>query len=233
VLEHSKTLKRKLGKQDQKKFDEYLASVRDIEKRVERSRQWLDIPKPKVDPDSLKLTSSPKGPKEYLQTMYDLMFLAFQTDTTRVSTYMIGQVAGATTIANAFPAAIGLGGNWHGLAHAAGKKGGAQNLGKFDQFLAQYLSYFLKRLADTPEGDGSLLDRTVVLYGSSNSRTHNNNNYPLLVAGGKSLGFTHGQHHVLNKDIPMSNVLLSMLRGVGVPAKSFADSTGEITQMHA
>jgi len=233
VLEHSKSLKRKLSKQDQKKFEEYLASVRDIEKRVERSRKWLDIPKPKVDPETLKLTASPKGPKEYLQTMYDLMFMAFQTDTTRVTTYMIGQVAGATTIANAFPAAIGLPGNWHGLAHGAGKKGGAERLGKFDQFLAQYLSYFLKRLADTPEGDGSLLDRTVVLYGSSNSRTHNNNNYPLLVAGGKSLGYKHGQHHVLSKNIPMSNVLVSMLRSVGVPVESFADSTGELSQMRA
>ena len=87
---------------------------------------------------------------------------------------MVGQVAGATTIANAFPACLGLPGNWHGLAHGAGKKGGAEKLGRFDQFLAQNHARFLQSLAEAQEGEGSVLDRTLVLYGSSNSRTHNN-----------------------------------------------------------
>ena len=83
--------------------------------------------------------------------MYDLMYLAFQTDTTRVATYMIGQVAGATTIANTFPACLGLQGNWHGLAHGVRKKDGFEKLGRFDQFLAEQLSYFLTRLKETRE----------------------------------------------------------------------------------
>lgn len=231
VLEHSKSVKQKLGRGDRKKFDEYLSSVRAVEQRVERSQRWLTIPKPNVDPKTVALNASPKGPQEYLKAMYDLMFLAFQTDTTRLATYMIGQVAGATTIANAFPASIGLKGNWHGLAHGARKKGGAERLGKFDQFLADQLGYFLNRLKKTREGDGSLLDRTMVLYGSSNSRTHLNRNYPLVLAGGNKLGLQHGRYLQLGEKKPLSNVFLTMLHSLNVPVQSFADSNGECTEL--
>lgn len=231
VLEHSRSLRNTLGKQDQKKLDEYLASVRAVEQRVERSQQWLSIPKPKVDPKAVNLEANPKGPIEYLRAMYDLMFLAFQTDTTRVSTYMIGQVAGATTIANSFPACIGLSGNWHGLAHGAGKKGGFERLGKFDQFLASHLAYFLKRLKETQEGEGSMLDRTIVLYGSSNSRTHNNRNYPLVLAGGNGIGMKHDQYLRFNEKTPLSNLYLTILHRLNMPVQSFSDSTGEMTEI--
>jgi hypothetical protein len=231
VLEHSKSVKRRLGQQDRKKLDEYLASVRAVEERVERSQRWLSIPKPHVDSTSVALEASPNGPEEYLKAIYDLMFLALQTDTTRLATYMIGQVAGATTIANAFPACIGLGGNWHGLAHGAGKKGGAERLGKFDQFLANQLAYFLTRLKETPEGDGNLLDHTMVLYGSSNSKTHQNRNYPLVLAGGSKLGLRHGQFLKLDEQMPLSNVFVTMLNRLDVPIESFADSTGECSEL--
>ena len=163
--------------------------------------------------------------------MYDLMFLGFQTDTTRVATYMIGQVAGATTLANSFPACLGLSGNWHGLAHGANKKGGYENLGRFDQFLAEQLSYFLKRLKKTPDGDCSLLDRTLVFYGSSNSRTHNNNNYPLILAGGSELGIRQGQYLQYSSKTPLSNLFVTMLNRLKVPTDSFADSTGDLTEL--
>lgn len=231
VLEHSRSLKGRLGKQDRQKLDEYLASVRSVEKRVERSQAWLTIPKPDVDPKSVVLTATPEGPEEYIKAMYDLMFLAFQTDTTRLATYMIGQVAGATTVANSFPACLGLSGNWHGLAHGAGKKDGAEKLGKFDQFLANQLAYFLTRLKKTPEGEGNMLDRTMVLYGSSNSRTHQNRNYPLVLAGGNKLGFKHGQYLKLGETMPLSNVFVTMLDRLGVSIDSFADSTGACSEL--
>lgn len=231
TLEHSKSLDRQLGKADQQKFAEYLASVRAIEKQIARSQRWLDIPRPSVNAEQLALASSPEGPKEYIRTMYDLMFLAFQTDTTRVATYMIGQVAGATTVANSFPACLGLSGNWHGLAHGAGKKNGYESLGKFDQFLAEQLSYFLKRLKDTPEGSGNLLDRTIVLYGSSNSKTHNNNNYPLVLAGGGGLGIKHGRYLRYGADVPFANVFTTVLHKLGAPGESFADSTGDMSDL--
>ncbi len=231
VLEHSRSLRANLGKRDQQKLDDYLASVRGVEKRVEQSQKWLDVPKADVDPASVDLAADPMAPKEYLRAMYDLMFLAFQTNTTRLATYMIGQVAGATTIANAFPASIGLAGNWHGLAHGAGKKGGREKLGRFDQFLAEQLAYFLKRLAETDEADGTLLDRTMVLYGSSNSRTHQNTNYPLILAGGRKLGIKHGQYLRFGAGTPLANLYVSMLDRLGVPVESFADSRGEMSEI--
>ena len=234
VLEHSRSLNRSLGQEDQRKLDEYLASVDAVEQRIGRAEAWLDIPKPAVDESSLDVDASQEGPKEYIKAMYDLISLAFRTDSTRVATYMLGQVAGATTIANAFPACLGLSGNWHGLAHGVGKKGGAENLGRFDQFLAENHARFLQSLADAKEGQGSVLDRTIVLYGSSNSRTHNNHNYPLLLAGGNHLGVQHGQYLRYNeKEMRLSNLYHTILDRLNVPADTFADSTGEFTDILA
>jgi len=234
VLQHSKFLNRQLGKRDQQKLDEYMSSLRSVEQRVDRAQSWLNIPKPKIDEKSLDVEATPDGPKEYIKAIYDLMSLAFQTDSTRVATYMVGQVAGATTIANAFPACLGLPGNWHGLAHGAAKKGGAENLGRFDQFLAQNHARFLQSLADAQEGDGCVLDRTLVLYGSSNSRTHVNHNYPLLLAGGRGLGNRHGQYlRYDEKQMRLSNLFLTMLHRLGIRSERFADSNGELSEILA
>lgn len=233
VLEHSKDINRKLGKHDKEKFEEYLDSVRACEQQAERAQAWLDIPKPKVDPETLKLNSTPDEPVDYLHTMFDLMALALQTDSTRVATYMTGQVAGATTIANAFPAVLGLKGNWHGLAHGAGKGKGAEDMGKFDQFLAEQFSRFLQKMDSMKEGDDSVLDRTTVLYGSSNSNTHRNRNYPLILAGGNKLGFKHGQYLTYDEKTPLSNLFVTMLNRVGVDTPAFVDSTGELNEITA
>jgi len=229
VLNHSKSVRGRLGSRDRGKFDEYLDSVRDVEKRVKLSQKWLDVPKPRVEAKTLDLSATPDGPKEYIRTMYDLMYLAFRTDTTRLATYMIGQVAGATTIANSFPTAVGLKGNWHGLAHSGGKN--PEALGKFDQFLVEQLAYFLQRLKETPEGDGNLLDRTLVLYGSSNSKTHNNNNYPTLLAGGRGLGVRQGQFLKYSSKTPFSNVFVTMLDRMRLPVESFSDSSGGLDEL--
>ncbi len=233
ILLHARSLKTRLGTADQRKLDDYLASVREVEKRVAQSQRWLDIPSPDVDPASVNLAADTNAPKEYLKAMYDLMFLAFQTDSTRLSTYMIGQVAGATTIANAFPAAIGLSGNWHGLAHGANKQGGEEKLGRFDQFLTEQFAYFVQRLADTPEGGSTLLDQTMIFYGSSNSKTHQNHNYPLILAGGRGLGLQHGQYLRYDEKTPLSNLFVTMLDRLGVPVESFADSSGEMSELLA
>jgi len=233
VLEHSRSLKQQLGQQDRVKLDDYLASVRQVEQQVEQSQRWLDIPKPEVDASTLALDSDPKAPRDYLRTMFDLIFLALRTDSTRMATYMLGQVAGATTIANAFPACIGLKGNWHGLAHAGASDKGAEDLGRFDQFLAENFAYFLQRLKATPEGDGNMLDRTLVLYGSSNSRTHQNQNYPLVLAGGGKLGLSHGQFLRFGADTPLSNLFVTMLDRLNLRVDAFADSTGEISELLA
>jgi hypothetical protein len=231
ILENSRSLRRQLGKLDQRKLDEYLASVREIEKRVARSQKWLDTPRPKVDAEGLHLDADDHAPQEFIQTMYDLIYLAFQTDTTRFATFQLGSMNGATSIAGKFPELLGLGKNHHGLAHGAGKPGGAEALGKWDRFLAEQLAYFLTKLKQTPEGDGNLLDQTLVFYGSSNSKTHNNTNYPLVLAGGGQLGMKHGQYLRFNAQTPLSNLFATMLQRLGVETSGFGDSTGELTEV--
>jgi len=228
VREQSKSLRRRLGVADGRKLDEYETSLRDVEQRIERSSEWLQVPLPEVDPTSIVLDANPDSATDYIGAMYDLMFLALQTDITRLMTYQIGSYG--PTSARAFPAAIGLEPNWHSLAHGAKKNGGAEKIGRFDQFLATQLARFLKRLKDTDEGEGgsSLLDRTMVLYGSSNSQTHVNSNYPLLLAGGRDFQLSHNQYLRFGPQTPMSNLFVTMLRALDVPIEHFADSTGPL-----
>ena len=226
VRDQSKSLHRHLGVADQRKLDEFETSVREVEQRVERSRSWLDVPLPKVNRDALALDATIDAPKEYLRAIYDLQFLAFQTDLTRISTYQIGSYGPSR--ARKFPGVLGLKADWHGLAHGAGKKGGAEKIGRFDQFLTANLARFINRLKDTPEGDGTMLDRTLVMYGSSNSRTHQNRNYPLLLAGGRQLGIRHRQYLRFDEKTPMSNLFVSMLQGLSVETEQFVDSTGPL-----
>lgn len=225
VLDESKSLRRRLGQPDRAKLDEYETSVRDVEQRVERSRKWLSTPLPVVDADEIALDADPKGADDYIGAVYDLLFLALRTDVTRIGTFQIGSYG--PTLARTFPKVIGLG-DWHSLAHGAGKKGGAEKLGKFDQYLAGHLARFLGRLRDAEEGEGRMLDRTLVLYGSSNSRTHQNRNYPLLLAGGRELGLTHGQYLRFDERTPMSNLFVSMSAAMGLEPRRFADSTGPL-----
>ena len=234
VLDHSKTVRSGLGKHDRVKLDEYLESVRQIERRVDRSQRWLEIPKPQVSSSGLDLEADDSTPGELIKTMYDLMYLAFQTDSTRIATYQIGNMNGATSIAGKFPQLLGLSANMHKMAHDARKNdAGAEPLGQWDLFLSQQFAYFLGRLRDTPEGEGSLLDRTIVLYGSSNSQTHVNLNYPLILAGGRNLGLSHGEFRRFSEDIPLSNLYVTMLKRLGVPAERFVDSTGELPEILA
>ena len=120
------------------------------------------------------------------------------------------------------------------MAHNARKgDAGAEPLGHWDRFLTEQFSYFLRRLRETPDGDGNLLDRTLVLYGSSNSQTHVNLNYPLLLAGGRGLGLRHGSFHRFGDEIPLSNLYVTMLDRLDVPIETFVDSTGELTEILA
>ena len=111
-----------------------------------------------------------------------------------------------------------------------------ENLGAYDKFQGDRLGRFLGKMDDTPEGDGSMLDNTILYYGTSNSKTHVNRNYPLLVAGGSNLGFKHcGYHNFLTtgKKQPLCNLYLTFLQSLGVPAKNFSDSTGLIKEILA
>jgi len=231
LLEDSKRMRRNLGTHDQRKYDEYLSSVRDIEKRVQLSEHWLDIPKEKVDQTAINLEATADAPLEYIRTMYDLLYLAFQTDSTRIATYMLGSMDGKTS--DQFSKALGLG-SQHELAHNAGKQGGFTRQGEWNQCLIENLANFLQRLASTNDGNGNMLDNTMVLMGTSNSRTHDNHNYPLVFAGGANMGIKQGQYLTCDangEDVPMSNLLFTILNQMGVAEESFSDSTGNLSEL--
>ena len=228
LLDEAKSLHRKLGKNDQDKLDQYLTSVREIEQDVERSARWLDMPKPKVNAEGLTLDADNETPGKLIYAMLDLIALSFQTDSTRFVTYQLASMHGAISIANKFPSLLGFAKDAHGLAHGAGKGRGAENRGKWDLYQTECLAYLIKRLSEMKEGSGSVLDNTCILYGSSNSKTHNNTNYPLIMAGGKNMGYQHGQYLRFGNDVPLANLFVTIQKSVGVKSESFADSTGNL-----
>ena len=228
VLAEAQLLQRRLGKADKKKLDEYLGSVRETEQRVQRLESWVDVPKPKIDERGLQLNSQPGNGHDrpmWIDVMMEISYLAFLTDTTRIITYEWSREAG------------GLGGggeNHHELSHHGGDAGMLKRLGVIDRFHLERLGRFMAFLKATKEGSGSMLDNTMIMFGSGMNSgkggEHSPKNLPLLVAGGKSLGLKHGQHLAFDKDNhpPLSNLLLTMLQKMGLEADSFNDSTGTL-----
>ena len=232
LMEDSKSFHNRLGKHDQRKMDEYLESVREIEKRVERTSQWTHTPLPDVDTKGLDLEVNHQAdPAGYIRVMYDLAYLAFVTDQTRFATYMTESEHSSTSpLWNYANYALGYKGATHDIAH----KRPEIVSGQWDKWRNENHAYFLKRLADTEEGDGTMLDNTLVLYGSAHPHaSHSGHNYPLQLAGGKNLGYKHGRMHefVDDKKVPLSNLFVTMLRSMGIDHDTFADSTGDLNQL--
>jgi hypothetical protein len=236
VLESAKSMQRRVSADDNRKIGSYLESIRSVEKNIERMESWSDTPKPEVDASNLSLKATVNEPDLFIDTMYDLIYLAFKTDSTRYATYMLQSMSDGPW--NEMPkTALGLPTGHHRLAHGAAGSGrkSMENLGAFDKFQGDRLGHFLGKMADTPEGNGSMLDNTIVYYGTSNSKTHVNRNYPLLVTGGSNLGIKHcGYHNFLTTGKqPLCNLYLTFLQSLSVPAKSFSDSTGVIKEILA
>ena len=233
VLESYREIKRQLGNDDSRKLEYYMQALRDVEKEIERMERWAATPRPQVPADGLALNASVKDPAAFIRTMYNLIYLAFKTDSTRYATYMLQSMNSSKW--DNIPIALGLGGTHHVLAHNA-VQGGVhlEKLGKYDKFQADLLAEFITKLADTPEGKGTMLDNTVVLYGSSNSQTHVNTDYPLMLVGGEKLGFRQGALHDFGKKTPpLSNLYLTLLNALKVPATQFSDSSGTIPEIMA
>ncbi len=230
MLEQSKSLHRRLGSADQQKMDEYLESMRALEQRVERSSQWTHEPLPNVDRKGLNLEASYKDPVEYTRCMYDLLYLALRTDSTRFASFMLESESSTDNEVGKFAThVLGYNGQTHDIAHKRPHESGL-----WDQWRAAQHAYFLERLRNTPEGDGSMLDRTVVLWGSGHPhQSHGTKNYPIQVAGGNKLGFGHGKLHAFegDKKVPLANLFVSMLNAVDAPVERFADSTGPMTEI--
>jgi len=231
MLDHSKSLNNRLGKADQEKMGEYMDTVRAIEKRVERTSEWTHQPLPNLDTKGLNLEASTKDPQEYTRCLYDLIFLAFQTDSTRYATLMLESEQSQSSDTFNYSTLLGFKDQTHGLSHSRPIESGY-----WDNWRAQQHAYFLQRLRDTREGEGNMLDRTVVLWGSAHPHgSHNTKNYPIHFAGGNALGFKHGNLHAFEgaKKKPLANLFVSMLNAVDAPTDKFADSTGEMTELRA
>jgi len=231
VLESYRELERQLGRDDSRKLEQYLHALRDVEKEIQRMQRWVARPKPQVPTDGLALNASVQDPAAFIRTMYNLIYLAFKTDSTRYVTYMLQSMGGGKW--GNISITLGLGVDHHLLAHNAVQGGEHMDkLGKYDKFQADLLAEFITKLADTPEGEGTMLDNTVVLYGSSNSQTHVNTDYPLMLVGGENLGLRHGTFHQLSDTTPpLSNMYLTLLNALDVPATRFSDSTSTFSQI--
>lgn len=232
LMEDSKSFNGQLGVEDQRKMDEYLESVREIEKRVERTSQWTHAPLPGIDTKGLNLEVNHGGrPADYIRVMYDLAYFAFVTDQTRFATYMTeSEYSQDSELWNYANYVLGYKGATHDIAH----KRPEVISGQWDRWRNENHAYFLKRLASTQEGDGTMLDNTVVLYGSAHPHaSHSGLNYPLQIAGGKNMGFKHGYQHefVGEKKVPLANFFVTLLQAMDIPADKFADSSGTLNQL--
>jgi len=225
VRDQTSSLNKRLGLRDKEKMDEYLTSVRDVEKRIKKAQEWLDVQKPKVDPESVNTKAKGDEVKEYIRVKYDLMALAFQTDSTRIATYQVGTEGDG--IDSKFPLGAGVGKAAHAISHSHW----SEETAKYSRFLTDQHAYFLERLNSMREGDGTLLDNTMVLYGCCTSRTHLSRDYPLILAGGSNLGIKHGRCIKYSEDVPFSNLFVTMLDRMEIPVKSFKDSTGELSEI--
>ncbi len=227
VADSARSLDRQLGKTDRERMDQYLTTLDEMETRLVASERWIDIPIKKQDYSHLNLDITNEGdPAEYYRNMFDLIALAFDADITRVVTFMLNREDGMG-ISDTFPLKLGLSKTHHNLSHATDREG-QLNFAKYDLFLSQRVAHFLGRLTEYKDRNGTVLDNTIVMFGSGASTTHNPRNIPTLIAGGGNLGLKHGNYWK-NGETRMSNVHLSILHTLGVEQESFSDSTGTLS----
>ncbi len=224
VASDTQNLKKKLGASDKRKLDEYFASVREIEQRIERSQTEAELARPDVEiPEG-----TPKDWAEHVRMMYDLMVLAFQTDTTRVCTFMLANAGSNRSFKE-----IGVNSGHHQISHHRNEEDLVAHLQKIDEYSVKQFAYFLERMKSVKEGDGTLLDHSMLLYGSaiSDSNRHTHHDLPILFAGKGSGTIKTGRHVQYEKETPMNNLFLSMLDRMNAGVDQFGDSTGRVEQL--
>ena len=217
VLEDAKRLDKSLGVADQRKLEEYLSSVRELERRIERSNKntgGLGIKKPEEMPETYQ---------EHLRLLADLLVVAFQTDQTRLATFVF-----ANEGSNRNYSFIGVPEGHHELSHHGNDPVKHEKLRKINRFHVEQLAYLLGRLRGVKEGDGTLLDRCMIAYGSGmgDSNRHDHEDLPLLLAGGGGGTLTPGRHVRFKKGTPAANLHVAMLHRLGVAVESIGDSSG-------
>jgi len=219
ITDDVRGMRAKLGVNDRNKIDQYLEAVRDVERRMQLAERQSNREVPQIDGPH----GAPEVFSEYFKLMSDLMVLAWQTDMTRVITFMMGHEMSG----RAYPE-VGFGDAHHPNTHHQGDPEKIEKTVKINTFHIKMLSYYLDKLRSTPDGDGSLLDHSMILYGAalSDANLHLYTDLPLLLVAGGVAGIKGGQHVRYPKRTPLTNLLVTMLDKAGVPAvEKLGDST--------
>jgi len=217
VMEEANRLSRQVNKEDKDKLDEYLTSVRDVEKRLELRQHWATQPKPKAPFEK----PANRNMVEDLPLMYELIALALQTDSTRIATLEIG--------GDFLPQHLGITRDYHGLSHHGNDPEAIAELIVLEKYQLMHLGKFLTRLAQMNDGDRMLLDSTTVLFGSGmgDANSHKNNDLPIILAGG---GYKHGEFREVSREtsrkVPLCNLFVDIAQKMGVETDHFGSSTG-------
>jgi hypothetical protein len=227
-----------LGRDDRQRLEQYLESIREVEKRLGDSEKILEKGRPEFDEEAVKLTPQGKNSmKEHIELMMDLIVLAFQTDMTRVVTHSLGGEGGPNydeykEWATKAGAPVRGAHDVHHKGQGAADSPDVKVLELRDLMLVSCLARFLEKLKAIKAHDGNLLDHTVILFGGAQISSHSGKSFPTLLAGGRKLGFKHGQHLKWPTDKkPMSDLYLTILQQLGCPVKSFKESTGPISEI--
>lgn len=218
-------LSRRVGTGDRRKLTEYLDAVRDIERRIQRAEQRnAAIAVPTME----RPTAIPEDFEDQARLMMDLLVLAWQTDMTRVTTLMMAREG-----SNRSYRSIGVSDGHHSLTHHQNDPEKIDKVLKIDQLHVETFAYLVDRLRTTPDGDGSLLDHSVLLYGSSicDGNRHTHHDLPAVVVGGANGQLKGGRHSAYPRDTPLNNLLLNLLGKAGVEVDQFGDSTGVLSDI--
>jgi hypothetical protein len=223
VRERTNELSSTLGPSDRRKLDEYLTSIREIERRIDRAEQDLTGLNPAID----KPSGIPVLYADYVNLMFDLQLIAFQTDMTRIITLMMGREGSMRT----YPE-IGVPDPHHPLTHHRGNADWIERVTKVNVLHMELFAGYIKKMKETPDGDGSLLDHSMIVYGSglSDGNRHTHEDLPVLIVGGGG-NFKRGTHIVYSKGTPMNNLFLTVLDRMGVQEEKIGDSTGRIEHL--
>lgn len=218
-------IKQRVGGPDRARLDQYLDSVRQVEREIERAEQAV---KDNKTPDLDRPVGVPAAFADHAKLMFDLQILAFQADITRVITFQLTREQSNRT----YPE-IGVLDPHHPTSHHGNDPVKVEKIAKINKYHVKLFSEFLQRMKATPDGNGSLLDHTVYLYGSGmgNPSLHDHENLPILVAGGATSGLRGGRHIRFDKGTSLANLHLTLLDRVGVHLDSFVDSTGKIDDL--
>jgi hypothetical protein len=223
-----KQLQKALGAPDRRRIDEYFDSIREVEVRLQRIEAH-NFESPFAGAGGvLRPVGVPETFEDHIRLMFDLQVLAYEADITRVITFMLGR----ETSARSYPQ-IGVPDSHHSVSHHDNNPEKLAKIAKIDAYHVKQLAYFLEKLRKTPDGDASLLDRSMILYGGgiSNGNLHNHNALPVLLAGGGAGQLKGGRHLDYREDTPMANVLLSMLDKAGARTDNLGDGTGVLAEL--